>query len=75
MYFLIHCSEDGLCVDSYDKDELLQAIEEEYYGPIEFFTDDDDIPSDPQEWGSKALILERNIVVPKPVSVVKEYEI
>ena len=76
MYFLIHCDEDGeVSVVLYSREELLEAIKDEDYGPIEFFTNEDDIPRDPQEWGSKVLIVERNIIVPKPVQVVKEYEI
>jgi len=74
MYFLIHCSEDGdVSVAKYEKDALLSAIKENYYGDIGFF---DKMPDENiQYWGNKVLIIKGEIVTPKPVEVIKKYEI
>ena len=74
MYFLIHCSEDGdVSVDKYEKDALLLAIKENYYGDIGFF---DKMPDGGvMYWGNRVLIIKGEIVIPKPVEVVKKYEI
>lgn len=75
-YFVIYCGEDGdVLVDRYEKDVLLDALKENYYGGIGFF---DKMPddNDPQCWpNNKALIIKGDIVTPKPVDVVREYEI
>lgn len=71
-YFLIECDEDGeISVCKYKKEELLDLI-----------NDNDDmvfmseiIDSDPNYWGNKCLIIEGEIILPKPKTVVKEYDI
>lgn len=74
MYFVIQCSEDGdVSVIEYEKDELLSLINAEDCGDGSFF---DTMPeSDLQYWKNKTLIIKGDIVSPKPVKVVKEYEI
>ena len=73
-YFLIHCSEDGdVSVTPYEKDDLLRAIKNKDYGPIEFMENIN--YGDPQYWGNKSLIIKGEIVIPKPKKVVEEYEI
>ena len=74
MYFFIYCSEDGdVSVVKYDRDDLLKDIRNEYYGPIDFHTDL--IERNPQYWNNKALIIKGEIVIPKPIEIVKDYEI
>lgn len=73
MYFLIHCSEDGdISVKQYSKDELLRLLKDEDYGFIEFF---DKMPKDSPVYWEKVLIIKGEIMCPKPIEVVKQYEI
>ena len=79
-YFVISCSEDGHAfVDVYDRDRLLTdlKLKDQTWGPDVSF-----IPAagldgnaDPAYWENNILIIKGEIVVPKPIDVVKEYEI
>ena len=84
-YFIIHNSDGETDVEQISKEELLNRIKpyddgesdnskSEYYGGgIGFLSEIKE--SDTNYWGNNLLIIKGEIVVPKSVRVVKEYEI
>jgi len=64
-YFVINCSDGDVIVTSYEKEHLLKAIEDEYYGHgIEFMETLSE--SNPQYWGNQVLIIKGEVVTPRP---------
>jgi len=75
MYLLIYCDEDGrLDFVKYEKkDSLLSDLEENHYGDIGFY---DHVPdADKMCRDNRVLIIKGDVVTPKPIEVVKKYEI
>ena len=72
-YFII-CNSDGdTTVTEMTKDELLRAIEEEYWGDRVSLAD---VPrNDTNYWGESILIIKGKIVTPQPEQVVTKYKI
>lgn len=72
-YFVIHQSEDDLRIEQLDAATLNARLNEDWYG--------DDFmrgirSTDMHEWSAgDTLIIKGDIVVPKPVQVVKEWEL
>ena len=79
MYYLIHIDDDGrISIKQYEKDVLLDAIKDRDYGEMTFMDSLDEDATDPHEWGfggANSLIIKGEIVTPKPVEVVTEYEL
>ena len=74
MYFIIHNSEGDTSVEMLSKEELLERLDEEYYGPVEFI--DKITERDTNYWGEGALlIIKGEIAVPNPVETVTKLEI
>lgn len=74
MYFLIHVTEDGdVYVKQYKKDDLLKVIKDGYFGDMSFLEHIEE--ENPQYWGANTLIIRGEIVTPKPVEVVTDYEL
>ena len=71
-YFLIYSSEDGISVTPYKKDDLLEVLKEnrEYYEYVSDLSE-----HDPEYWEGNVLIIKGEIITPKPIKVVEEYEV
>jgi hypothetical protein len=78
-YFVIHNSEGETCINQLSKEQLLKRIKPEvgekggHYGEVGFLPKIEE--SDTNYWGDNILIIKGDIIVPKPIEVVKEYEI
>jgi hypothetical protein len=76
MYFLFRGTEDGGQVDWMTREELLERLEQNYWGPIEIVSDPAELPgSDPNYWGDKALLVEGKTIKPQPKETVTSWEV
>lgn len=77
MYFVILTDEDGTSVEVKTKEELLKELNRGDYSERNLMNEDDYLKCgiDPNYWGRSILIVKGEIVIPKPVERVKEYEI
>ena len=78
MYIVIRCSENGdVTVEQYNKKDLTELIndqEEENFDTHNFMKKITD--KDPQYWGpDNILIIKGEIIVPKPVKVIEQYQV
>lgn len=74
MYFLIHNSDGDTTVDLIDRGQFLEDLANGEYGKAEFLKE---IPKmgDTNYWGENTyLIISGEIIVPKPKTVVTQYE-
>ena len=74
-YFVIHNGDGDTIVQQFTKKELLDAINENYWGSdIDYLSQ---IPqnNDTNYWGSDALIIKGSIVTPKAERVITKYNI
>ena len=75
-YFMITRTEDGFFVQKFSKKDLLIELDEErdYEEPLNFLKD---IPDelDIDRWPTGRIIIKGEIIIPKPVKIVEEYEI
>lgn len=72
-YFVLYPSEDGCTVTELTESELKKRLNEDYYSGREFL---DKTPKDNHNyWGNSILIIKGEIVVPKPIQTVTEYEV
>ena len=71
MYYIISNSDGDTTVKEVSKSELLERMEENYYGgePLT------EIPNnyDTNYWGEGILIIKGKIVTPEPIEVVKKF--
>ena len=76
LYYIIHNGEGDTTVEAVNKEELLERVEEGYYG-IDSTEYLDELPSnrDTNYWGGAVLIIKGTIVSPKPEEVVTKYKI
>jgi len=74
-YFVIHNGDGDTTVNSFTKEELEKRLAEKHWGDDIQFLDDMPIQSDTNYWETKFLIIKGDIVVPKPIEVVKLYEV
>ena len=78
LYFVVSSSEDGIDVQAMKSEQLKRAIKEEYWGSEMSFVDE--VPETDKgcflgtDEGA-ILIIKGEIVVPKPKTVVKEWEV
>lgn len=75
MYFVLRTSEDGLYIDANTKEELLQTVKEwqEEDRDIEICSE---LPTESWEyWGTKAVIIKGEIVVPRAKKMVTVFDI
>ena len=72
-YFVIFHGEGDTGVEQMNRETLLERLDEEYYGDDGFLKELED--GDMNSWGGKILIVKGEIVVPKPKTVVKTYEL
>jgi hypothetical protein len=81
MYIVIQTTGDGdIRINKYSKDELTKFINDEEEGDFDtadFVTDKRlEKESDPIYWGENSiLIIKGELVVPKPVKIVEQYEV
>ena len=74
-YMIITCDEDGeVRLEQTTKEKLLKSLNNKDYGDLEFLHNIKD-NNDPQYWGYKGLIIKGEIVNPKPVATVTQYEV
>lgn len=83
MYFLIRCGDDGTVVEELSEETLLERITpdkdgEGYYGDELTFLSK--IPyNDKGYWNTEAensaVVIKGEIIVPKPINVVKKYKL
>jgi len=71
-YFFIFSGEDGISIDNYSKEELKQVIKDEDYGPMVF---KEELGNDINLWTKNTLIIKGEIIVPKPKTIVTDYEV
>lgn len=73
-YFVINNSDGDTTVTELTKEQLLKAIQEEYWGRKELFTK---LPKDldTNYWGDGILIIKGKIVTPIPEQVITKYNI
>ncbi len=73
-YFIISNSDGDTTIDVFTKEQLLKAIQEQYWGEREILTE---IPadSDTNYWGNAILIIKGNIVTPVAKQVITKYDI
>ena len=58
------------------KEELIERLEEEYYGSDLNCLDEIESGGDTNYWGERGvLIIRGNIIVPKPVEITTKYEV
>ena len=76
-YFIISNSDGDTTVTEMSKEELLLAIEENYWGDRTPMTLQDyhESRSDTNYWGESIMIIKGNIVVPTPKQVITKFEI
>lgn len=74
MFFVLIPTEDGLKVDCLERAELLKRLNEEYYGFRKILRE---IPSAANHnyWNHSLVIIEGQVVAPKPVTKVTEWEL
>lgn len=75
---MLSASEDGIHFEVATKEEVLQEAKDIQDGECSskgFFGPNDPIDSDPNYWGSKILLIKGEIVQPKPVKRVTEFEV
>ena len=73
-YFIINNSDGDTSVVEMNKTELLEAIEENYWGQNIYF-DDISENRDTNYWGEGILIIKGKIVTPEPKEVITSYDI
>jgi len=74
-YFLITVNEDGdIRISTMLKDKVMSALEDHGLIPDDLLTN---LTStiDPQYWGKSGLLIKGEIVVPKAITKVTEYEV
>ena len=73
-YFVIHNSDGDTTVEAVNKEELLERIEENYYGEVLPF---DRLPqnNDTNYWGNRILIIKGKIVSPVAKQIITKYNI
>ena len=74
-YFVIHNSDGETKVDTLTREELTKRLNEEYYGDAPQFLEELDKRSDTNYWLGAYLIIKGEIIIPKPVKVIEEYEL
>jgi len=76
-YFIISNSDGDTTVTEMSKEELLLAIEENYWGDRTPMTLQDyhESRSDTNYWGESIMIIKGNVVVPTPKQVITKFEI
>ena len=75
-YIALHPDEDGNIVSFLDEEKLREMLEEEYFGSVNFLSEDDldNKGTDPQYWSycnptTDVLLLKVDkVIVPKPVT-------
>ena len=75
-YFVIHNFEGETGVDQISKQELIERLknnDSSYYGQEGFLEEIKD--PDTNYWGRNLLIIKGEIIMPKPIEVVNEYEV
>ena len=73
-YFIIYNSDGETRVNVLTKEELTKRLNEEYYGDdVEFLGKIDE--NDTNYWGDAILIINGEIITPKPVEAFKGYEL
>lgn len=73
-YFVINNSDGDTNIQSMSKDKLLERINENYWGDVEFF---DELPkeSDTNYWGGGVLIIKGSVVSPQAKTKITEFSI
>tara|TARA_R100001594_G_scaffold121248_2_gene157050 strand:- start:338 stop:565 length:228 start_codon:yes stop_codon:yes gene_type:complete len=75
MYFVIKNTDGDTIVSSMTKEVLEERLNEDWYGTDVKFLNEIPKNNDTNYWGEDILIIKGDIVTPKPVQTVTEYEI
>ncbi len=75
VYFVISNSDGDTTVDCYTKQQLDALLNDESWGKQEFTQPGDRALGDTSYWGGKILIIKGEIVAPKAVTRVTQFEI
>lgn len=76
MYYVISASPDGIYVNQYTKEELEKSLADpDEYGGQNILPVLSKSDSDPNTWGNSILIIKGEVVIPKPIQVVKRFEL
>ena len=77
-YFVISNSDGDTTIEHLTKDELIEKLgndEESNHWGAESFVENLSHNDDTNYWGNSILIIKGEIVIPKPKTVVKDYDI
>jgi len=80
-YFVLHSSEDGTSMSIFNYEELIKEVlntddGEAYFGTSKTMTEEEAKKDGMEYWPSdKILIIKGKVVIPKPIKVVKEFEV
>ena len=75
MYYIIHNSDGDTTVEQVTREELLERINENYYGADGYISSLKGMDLDTNYWGENVLIIKGEIVTPEPEKVVTQYNI
>lgn len=73
MYYVIKSGEDGCKVSCLTKEELVNNLNEKYWGDVKYLEKFD--TNDPNYWGESILIIKGEAIVPKSVKIVESYTV
>jgi len=73
-YIVIRNSEGETRVEQVTKAELTERLNEDYYGLNTSTFDGFPAEPDTNHWGGKIMIIKGELVTPKPVKVITEWE-
>ena len=76
-YYVIRNSDGDTTVDEFTKEQLLKAIQENYWGTNGSEDILTELPenTDTNYWGEGLLIIKGSVVVPTPKQIVTKYDI
>ena len=74
-YFVISNDDGDTSVDTFTKEQLLKAIQENYWGKKIIFSELPKEDSDPNFWGEAILIIKGSVVTPVAKQVITKYDI
>lgn len=76
MYYVIHNSDGYTTVTLLNKDELIERVNDNYWGSDVEYLDSIPRETDINYWGEgKVLIIKGDVSVPKPKKVIETFEI
>jgi hypothetical protein len=74
-YIVIKTTEDGIYIESYTKEELLEEMDEQNWDEDAFCQVLPSSDNDPQCWGTTTTVIKGKVVVPEQVAISIHYEV